>query len=484
MPDTRKIQASDGLKSLTNDLINTRSITATSYFDPRRLSISDLRAIWRTGLAAKIVRIKAGYSLDDTLVFESDEDKEIYQAQLERAVKHAARYMIGFGRGLIVLVEPGQNLAEPRRPGAPVQEGTTLQVFSGDMVSVAERGTALGHPRYYRPISYVVRGERFHWTRCVDFSYYRPAEEEASIYQYGGISEFELIYSQLVADGVVQRAGPAVLEKSASIFYGITGFDEALAGGQEGYVRQYIQLTEALRSIYGAAVVDKETSITSVTQALAGMADVDTITLRRLAMVTGIPLALLVGENVRGLNSTGEQERAAFEDMIGTFQFDFLLEPIQDLCALYGVTGVRFLDEQGGSAIQRAQHTEIVLRNAQALAALGEDYRPLLEEHGLVEPAEPVLFEYPELEGETASAMAAAAPSAEPASVAEASLNGAQLTSLLQIIERVAQGQLPRESALAIIRLAFPSVSEAQADAALGEVGRGFVPASLVNPGE
>ncbi len=64
---------------------------------------------------------------------------------------------------------------------------------------------------------------------------------------------------------------------------------------------------------------------------------------------------------------------------------------------------------------------------------------------------------------------------AATSNVQQQALNGAQVTSLLEIITQVVDGRLPRASAKAIIVNAFP-VGDAQAEQMLGEVGQGFVP--------
>ena len=63
----------------------------------------------------------------------------------------------------------------------------------------------------------------------------------------------------------------------------------------------------------------------------------------------------------------------------------------------------------------------------------------------------------------------------EETTVSDVTLNGAQVSSLLAIIESVVTGKLPRDSAMQIIITAF-NVSEAKADGMLGSVGRGFEP--------
>lgn len=57
-------------------------------------------------------------------------------------------------------------------------------------------------------------------------------------------------------------------------------------------------------------------------------------------------------------------------------------------------------------------------------------------------------------------------------------LNGAQVTSLVSIVVQVAQGQMPRDAAIAIVQLAY-SVDADTADKILGSAGAGFVPTPL-----
>lgn len=60
--------------------------------------------------------------------------------------------------------------------------------------------------------------------------------------------------------------------------------------------------------------------------------------------------------------------------------------------------------------------------------------------------------------------------------VQKAALNGAQVTALQGMVESVAQGQIPRDSAVAMIAAAFPLTRE-QAEEIVGDAGAGFTPA-------
>jgi hypothetical protein len=60
-------------------------------------------------------------------------------------------------------------------------------------------------------------------------------------------------------------------------------------------------------------------------------------------------------------------------------------------------------------------------------------------------------------------------------------LNGAQVSSMVEVISKVANGELPRGTGVAILTAAFP-LTPAQAEKIMGTVGRGFVPAKPETP--
>jgi hypothetical protein len=63
----------------------------------------------------------------------------------------------------------------------------------------------------------------------------------------------------------------------------------------------------------------------------------------------------------------------------------------------------------------------------------------------------------------------------------DTALNGAQIASLLEIIQAVADGLIPRDSGLAIIKRAF-LVDDAGAEELMGSVGQGFVSSTAAPP--
>jgi hypothetical protein len=70
-----------------------------------------------------------------------------------------------------------------------------------------------------------------------------------------------------------------------------------------------------------------------------------------------------------------------------------------------------------------------------------------------------------------------------PAAVSDTALNGAQVASMVEIVEKVAAGSLPRGAARAIIMRAF-AVDAAGADDILGDAGQGFTPTTSPAPAD
>lgn len=371
----------DGLTSFINQLANRRDPAKTNQVTASTVSDSELKAIYRTGLGSKIVRLKTGYALTDTIQFRDSDQEKFYNLRLKRAVKKAASFQLAFGRGIIVIQEPNGDLAQPLFASTDISKAQ-LKVFSGDMITVTEVERDLSERRYLKPIFYNVRGHQVHYSRVIDFTYVEPVELDAPLYNYGGISEFELVHTQLVNDAIVERASAFILERNSTMFYKVKDFKQVLARGKENDLLTYFSRLEDARSIYGAGIVDAEDNIEVHAQSLTNLSEADQITLRRLAMVTGISFVDLVGEGASGLNATGADEERATSRMVKYYQDEFLIDPINHLMLKFGQQPVKFKENQEPSAKQKADYEATVLDNALKLAALGEDHAAYLNEKG------------------------------------------------------------------------------------------------------
>lgn len=382
----------DGLRSLVNSLINTRNATTTNAVDSRQLIDTELRILFRMGITARIYRIKASYALNGTLAFDSTADKEFYEKFLAKEVKRACMQQLGFGRGAVVLLPRGDDLTVARA-NKLTPENTVIRSFSGDLVSAVSVSYDLEDERYYKPSIYTVRGTSINWTRVVDFTYYEPAENDLPTYRYGGVSEAELLYEQIVNDGVIERASGSIIEKNSTLFYKVKGFKTALQNKKESEMLKYFSALETARSQYGAGLLDADDEVEEVSQTLTNVSEVNDMSLRRLAMISGIPVPMLIGENVKGLNSTGDTERQSFEDTIGGYAGDYVIPNINLLMHKFGRGEVKWKGLQHNGASEKVNFETLVLDNAMKMAELGQDFVPYLEKHNVIEPSATDIFD-------------------------------------------------------------------------------------------
>lgn len=374
----------DGLTNVFNSLVNKRSASASNDIVANQITWADMNACYKNGIGNKIVRVKAGKALNNTLQFSSMPDGEAYNSTLAKHVKSASKLMLAFGRSVIMIHNEGDDLSKPL--GNFDRETAMIKVFDGSIVAANSPDTNINSKYYQQPRQYSIRGYAVHPSRIIDFTYVNPIETDLPAYQYGGISEYELIYSQLVNDSIVERASSSILEKSSNMVYKVKGFKDAMRAKRDSELIEYFSTVEDMRGLYGAVILDEEDSAEVLTQTLTNLSETDLITLRRLAMVTGLSFLTLVGEGPNGMNSNGDQEAQVSQDTIEALQSDYLIEPIRQLCELFGIDGVSFKDGQGGSPGDRAHYEKVVLENATALAMLGGDWSLYLESKGVVAP--------------------------------------------------------------------------------------------------
>lgn len=464
---------SDGIYNVTNSLANTRNSLSKNIPDHTAITYAECSTLYKNGIGNKIVRLKTGYALKDTINFATEHDEQQYNDLLARKVKDAAKWMLAFGRGIIVFHHVGDDLSRARKNFD--MSNCKISVFSADMVSVAGIDFDIQSEFYMKPEYYNVRGVQIHNSRVVDFTYVKPVEYELPTYRWGGISEFEIIRDQLISDGIIARASAHAIEKSSSLFYKVDGFRAALRAKQDTAIVTYFTEVEKLRSIYGAGIVDKEDEVEAITQTLQNLAETDQIALRRIAMVTGISLIDLVGETPGGLGETGAGELRTTREMIQGLQSEYLLGPINECMDKFELGHVWFKECQGQTPEEIVEYEAKVIDNAIKLESIGEDGLSYLEEKGLKQQTDILDMFGGDVDADSDTDLEGGAGGDDPmAKDPDAALNGAQVTALLDIMNRVAIGEITKNTAAKIITVAFP-LSKTEADNLVSDLKEGSV---------
>lgn len=387
----------DGLANIVNQLANRRNPAAQNVQEAEKMSDSEMRSFFRTGMGQRIIGLKGSQALNDTIQFKNDAQKEKYDEHLADYVKEAVGYMLGFGRGIIVIIEGNKELEDPLSTEIDWSlSGTKIEVFSGDMVFCPTPDIDLRSPRYNKPKFYSVRGYQIHHSRVTDFKYVKPPEYNLPQYQYGGVSEFELIREQLINDGIIQRAGGRIVEINSTLFHKVKGFKDAMQMGNDDQIVQYVSSLADIRGIYGDGIIDAEDDVFEVSQALTNLPEVNMMSLSRISLVTGIHLIALAGESPSGLNADGSGGRAVTQDTIESLQSNYIVKPLKEFCKVMGLDDVKFKDNQGGTANERMDYETKAIDNAVKLESIGEDYSKYLAEKDVVKP-DPMSTWFPEV---------------------------------------------------------------------------------------
>lgn len=363
-----KVKFTDGVRSLFNNLLNSRDATQTNSMYATRLTYPEMQSYYMSGLGSKIVRIKTAYALEDALIFDNEDAELFYEENIQNHLLKAVRYMLGFGRGVMLIFNEEDDLSKPLVNVD--REKTMIRVFSGDAVTESGVSMDLSNERYYKPEFYNIFGNTIHHSHIIDFTYFEPPELLAPDYRYGGVSEFELIHDSLISDGIVHRAGANIVDRSANLIYKLKGFKRALQEKKSSSAQEYVSLTERFRSIAGGTIIDSDDEILSVSQTIPNYSEIETSMLRRVATVTSIPYPILVGESVKGLQSSGEQERQSFNDTLKALRKEYAHEKLQILFNLFNLGGVKFKETQGTTPIEKATYDGLCIDNATKLDAL------------------------------------------------------------------------------------------------------------------
>lgn len=459
---TQETNYTDGAANMVNMLANTRNSLYTNTEVAVKMSAGEMRQWYINGLFSKIIRIIVNYSLQDAFTFENEEDEKYYNEVLAPIVAKACSYQLGFGRGAVLIFRRENDvLSNPLPAGSIGKRLAKFRVFSGDEVSAMAQTMSITSPRYDEPYSYTMSSASgVSWTRVVDFTYLEPSHNDLSTYDYGGVSLAQMVRDDLVSLGIVKKANASIIEKMSTLFYKMEGFDSRMELGQEGEVLKFMALLESARSIYGAGVVDKNTDVTVTNQTLSGIKDIYDIAIESLAATTGIPVPMLVGQPVKGLNSAGDTEKQVFNDNMDAHLKNYIYPNVCRLGRILGMGKITLKESNNLNATEQVAYEKTVLGNAELLMRVGGDQYSYLVEKDMVK--EKPLFDFTKETEEEQEVDPAAA------------LNGAQVKSMYDIIVGVGSGEIPKSTGSEMLTQAFP-IGKQEADKLLADVVPGSI---------
>lgn len=232
-----------------------------------------------------------------------------------------------------------------------------------------------------------------------------------------------------------------------------------------------------------------------------GVRDLVNIQAERLSSVEGIPLSVLLGQAPSGLSTDDAAGKRTYHKTLERYQNNIISPALQRLYSIIlGIEPSRRIvwpDLEKPTELERAQVSQALAARDQLLWSMGAitpdevrgryadgeevaDFR-FSEAESEIDPIDENGDPLPLESGESGAQEQAPQPGelASPTdaaglTVAETALNGAQIASLVEVVQLVAARELPRDSAIAIISRSFQVSPEDAADI-LGSAGESFV---------
>lgn len=467
------------------------------------------------GLFAKIIdapaeeAVKHGFELapdqSDTEELLNDAlDALEWGEKAATAIKWARLYG---GAIIVMLIDDGGGLDEPLNREA-IRGIDGIRVYGRAIAQPGWTAALYGTPQTYN-ISSISGYFTVHASRCLVFKNGVVPEHTVNAqYRFWGLPEYLRIRNEL--RGCLTSHGLAVklLDRSVQAIYTMKGLATLLTSEDgEDVVLRRLQLIDKSRGILNSIAIDADGEnydFKSVT--FAGVKDIIDTTCNMLSAVTNIPQTILFGRSPAGMNATGQGDLENYYNLCERIQRMMLYGNLKTLAgiifaAAYAkgelaekqVAKIKFkplwsLSETEQATVEqtRATASQTKAQTAQIYVDMGSldpsevrkglaknkefDIEKLLDdmpEDDLMEGwDDPALFATVKsgasfVEPEQASGPAGVSELAsEVAEASDVSLNGAQISSLISVVQTYNDGMLERDSAIEIIMSVFPFDTE------------------------
>lgn len=417
-----------------------------------------------------------------------------------------------------------------------------LTLIDGPALAVDRRYDAPLEPRHGRPEIYrITRNEPgamstpialVHESRVVLFEGPPVPPRVAALFDGFSPSVFQRIHDVIRACESSWDGLEHMLQEASVGVVKMKGFLDAVgARGSDTAFANRMALLDMSRSLARSLMLDPEESYERVAMQFSGVPEALDRVMYRVSAAAKIPVTVLFGRSPAGMNATGDADLEVWRANIAAERTRLLspkLERIVRVAMLakdgptrgvepeaWSVTypPMREMSEAETSTLRKTIAetdaiyiaNEVVLPEEVAVSRFrATGYSPELRidvearkrmleaEIAKAEDGagggdkgvdEPMTDESEAPSSPPVDESATQAPDAAPATASEAALNGAQVTALLEVIDRVARGLMPRDTAIAVISAAF-GVEVSVATNLLGSVGAGFTiePESVAQP--
>lgn len=389
-------------------------------------------------------------------------------------IQKAAEHDCFFGRGQISINIKGADVSVPLILDPRTIKKGSLTGFSNiePMWTSPSAYNALDPtaPDFYKPSTWWVLGREMHASRLLTIITRPLPDMLKPAYNFSGISMSQLA-RPYVENWLRTRQSVSDLVDKFSRTFLKTNMAQVLNGGEGGDVFDRIEMYVNMQSNLGMGVMDNETEdIVQVNTPLSGLADLQSQSQEHMCSVSKIPAIKLTGISPSGLNASSEGEIRSFYDDISSVQQSYYFSPLDTMLKVIQLSKWGEIDdaitfkfkslwqtsakEESEIRFNKAQEAQIYITNSvidpsEARQQLSDDPDSGWDNiDGDLEIVQPGMFDD---------------EADEPVEQNAGVLNGAQVSSLVEISQSVAAGTLSVEAAEAVLLHSF-GIGKGEAD--------------------
>ncbi|CDH33178.1 DUF1073 domain-containing protein [Xenorhabdus bovienii] len=355
-------------------------------------------------------------------------------------------------------------------------------------------GKDLGKPEFYN-ITNTGRGIptwKIHHSRLIRFDGVTLPYQQAQTENEWGMSIVERIFDRLTAFDSATTGAAQLVYKAHLRTYSIDKLREiiALGGAKLDALLKHMDMIRQFQSNEGMTLMDKNDVFETHTYSFSGLDKVLAQFAEQISGAVGIPLVRLFGQSPQGF-STGDSDLANYYDNIGTQQERRLRQPIRRLLDVmhrsefgqelpedftFEFNPLWQMSDLDRSTI--AMNTVNALNGAldggmMNLKAAMNDLREMADVTGIGSSISDEDINNAEDEAPPLSELGASQPNTGELAESNTNLNGAQISSMVEIVSSVAAGELPRDTGIQMLVTSY-HMDSTEAERIMGSVGDGF----------
>ena len=514
--DSDQTALNDSLENLVAELGTKQDKRSHSTFvNSKRLSADgmqvELNALYRTDwLAGKVVDIIPDDMTREWRYFSGDIEPETIKALIEEeervgladAFNQAHKWARLYGTSFIVIniddgmpVDQRLNINRVKKGGLKhIKVVDRHRIDRADLQPIENPlDPNYGMPSYYR---FVNTNVKIHHSRVIRFDAVKLPFDEFKRNNYMSDSVLDRLYEALINFNTI-AAGSAsmVYETNVDVMKikGLMNYIQSPEG--TALIQKRFTLASMLKSFNNMLLLDADEEYDKKQNSFASLPDLLYAHALFLAGASDVPATRLLGSSASGLNATGEGDMKNYYDVIRSKQskdYKPKLDFFDTIMAKnLGIPDDADLDYRFNSLFQMtpkeqadtdyliAQRDDIYLGKgvvpeytvAKELKQ-NSTYTNLTDEH--IEELEGYAIPTPPEGGEGEQGEQGPGDVSGLAVDPQESLNGAQVTAILEIVSRIRTGELSKPTAEKIIATSFP-VSNEEAKALISEVEEGEI---------